>query len=270
MRIQRHGDENAGERREPGPAGTYTHTDHRDGERDRDRGARGHGHTFRRARRHRSGPAHRTPRHPGPRRPHRTATALHGHVPPGTPRGHRVPARPRRDRPAHPHRLPHRHGARPGRRRTDERPVGEAQAAAPRHDHLRRRHRDLCLRPHHGTPHRLPPPAGPGRCGGDRHRPRRGARHVRRRGDGQVLLHTDADLRRRTGRRAADRRTGAAVHRLAGDLRRPHRRRRAAHPGRLEVAARDPATAGPAHRRHRRRAAHHARAARRPGLHAAT
>ncbi len=80
----------------------------------------------------RRSPPGRPPRHPRPRRSHRPAAAVHGHVPPGPARGHPVPARARRHRPAHPDRLPRRHGRGAARRRPHERPVGTPPPAARR------------------------------------------------------------------------------------------------------------------------------------------
>ena len=67
---------------------------------------------------------------------------------------------------------------------------------------LRRRHRAVRPRPHRRTPHRLPAAAGPRRRGRHRDRPGRRPRPLRRRRDGPLLLHPDADLRRRPDRRA--------------------------------------------------------------------
>ena len=85
--------------------------------------------------------------------------------------------------------------------------------------------------------------------------------------DGPLLLHPDADLRRRPRGRPADRRTGAAPDRLARRLRRTDRDRCAPDRRRLEVAARDAAGRPAPLGRRRRGPAHHGRPAQGPGLH---
>ena len=69
--------------------------------------------------------------------------------------------------------------------------------------------------------------AGPGRCGGHRHRPGRGPRPLHRRQARALLRPTDRDRRTRRDRRPGPRRAARHRHRLARPVRLPRRDRRA-------------------------------------------
>lgn len=198
----------------------------------------------------RGDPARRTPRRARARRPHRDPAARDGHVPPLAPGGHPLPARARRDRPAHPHRLPRGHGPRAARGRPDERQVGPQAPAADRPRDLHRGDRPLRDRPERRVPDRLPTGAGP--RGRGRHSDREGGRPrpLRRRGDGPLLLDPDARLRGGPDRRAPGRRPDPPRDGLAGRVRRPHGRGHPAHRTGLAPPPRDPRPGRPPRGRH--------------------